>query len=428
MHHVGGGNVHATMGRITESGRFGAVVAFAAVVAMGVVASMPGAPGTAFAGSAAAPGDVAVPVVADAGAAEQAAREITAARARANEAAERLWAVQSDLEVLRDERARLSVRLAELEVEVAVLQSRMESIAVSRFVAAGSSGIPVLTDVRTPNDRVQAGVFAGIIADAGATTLDDYDAVRAELRALRLESERAEERSLALQAQLDGMRRQAEADVTRLRALEEQRLEDEAVQRALEAQRREAQRRADEERLAMETFARAVAAAEAAAGPAPAGASGASVGGRTGGGGGGSNPGSFATDGFVDAIVCPVVGGSAWGDTWGAPRSGGRRHQGVDMIAPVGTPLQAVVGGQMEHRVNTLGGLTLSIRGDNGHRYYYAHLVGYEGAPGRVEAGQVIGYVGDTGNAYGTPHLHFEIRPNGGIPVNPTPSVSAAGC
>ncbi|MEJ7801235.1 MAG: M23 family metallopeptidase, partial [Ilumatobacter sp.] len=125
---------------------------------------------------------------------------------------------------------------------------------------------------------------------------------------------------------------------------------------------------------------------------------------------------------------CPVQGGSAYGDTWGAPRSGGRRHQGVDMLAITGTPLQAVVSGIVEQSGNQLGGITIALLGDNGNRYYYAHLAGYEGLPGRVEQAQVIGYLGDSGNATGIPHLHFEIRPLGGVPVNPYPSVRAAGC
>jgi murein DD-endopeptidase MepM/ murein hydrolase activator NlpD len=157
------------------------------------------------------------------------------------------------------------------------------------------------------------------------------------------------------------------------------------------------------------------------------GASGGAAGGRTGGGGTGTNP-RAAGDGYLDAIICPVLGGSAYGDSWGAPRSGGRRHQGVDMLAPTGTPLQAVVSGTLTQGQNTLGGVTVSVHGDNGNRYYYAHLVAYEAPPGRVEQGQVIGYIGDSGNAIGTPHLHFEIHPGGGVAVNPYPSVRGAGC
>jgi murein DD-endopeptidase MepM/ murein hydrolase activator NlpD len=120
--------------------------------------------------------------------------------------------------------------------------------------------------------------------------------------------------------------------------------------------------------------------------------------------------------------------GSAYGDSWGAPRSGGRRHEGVDMLAPIGVPIYAVVSGTASFRQNRLGGNAVSLVGDNGNRYYYAHLSRYEGQSRRVVQGEIIGYNGDTGNATGVPHLHFEVHPGGGLAVNPTPSVRAAGC
>ncbi len=130
----------------------------------------------------------------------------------------------------------------------------------------------------------------------------------------------------------------------------------------------------------------------------------------------------------ADGLICPVQGFSSYANTWGDPRSGGRRHQGVDMLAPIGTPLQAVTSGVVRRKSNRLGGITLSLYGDDGGRYYYAHLDAYEGEVGRVAQGQVIGYVGDTGNATGTPHLHFEIHPGGGSAINPYPAVVDAGC
>jgi murein DD-endopeptidase MepM/ murein hydrolase activator NlpD len=119
-------------------------------------------------------------------------------------------------------------------------------------------------------------------------------------------------------------------------------------------------------------------------------------------------------------IVCPVRGPVNFTDTWGAARSGGRSHQGTDMLADTGIPTVAPTNGEVVHRNSSLGGLSWYVYGDNGHTYYGTHLSGYENVGvGHVTAGTVIGYVGDSGNAAGTPHLHFEFQPGGGSSVNP---------
>lgn len=136
-----------------------------------------------------------------------------------------------------------------------------------------------------------------------------------------------------------------------------------------------------------------------------------------------------AAGGQVGEGLCPVTGPVRFTDTWGAPRSGGRRHQGVDIFAPEGTPVVAVADGRVEHYNNSLGGLSYQLDADDGTSYYGTHLSGYanEGA-GHVAAGTVIGYVGRTGNAATTPpHLHWEIHPGGrnNPAINPTPTADS---
>jgi peptidoglycan LD-endopeptidase LytH len=128
--------------------------------------------------------------------------------------------------------------------------------------------------------------------------------------------------------------------------------------------------------------------------------------------------------------VFPVQGANSFINDWGFPRSGGRTHKGTDIFAPRHTPLVAVVGGVISKTSPVergLGGITLWLRGDDGNSYYYAHLEAIaEGiVPGvRVQAGQFVGTMGDSGNARTTPtHLHFEIHPGGGPAVNPYPTL-----
>jgi peptidoglycan hydrolase-like protein with peptidoglycan-binding domain len=131
----------------------------------------------------------------------------------------------------------------------------------------------------------------------------------------------------------------------------------------------------------------------------------------------------------VDMKVFPVQGNCGFSDTWHAPRSGGRQHEGVDIIANSGNYLYAVNTGTITKITvdHWLSGNALRLTLDNGTYFYYGHL--REFAPGiavgtRVSAGQIIGTVGDTGETT-VNHLHFEIHPGGGDAVNPYPYVKA---
>ncbi|MDW3215689.1 MAG: M23 family metallopeptidase [Ilumatobacteraceae bacterium] len=122
--------------------------------------------------------------------------------------------------------------------------------------------------------------------------------------------------------------------------------------------------------------------------------------------------------------ACPVAGPNSFIDSWGDARSSGRRHEGVDMEADHATPVVAVRDGSAEFKRSNLGGNAIWLTAPTGERFYYAHLDDWAGESRVVQAGEVIGYVGQTGNARGD-HLHFEARP-GDTAVNAYPLVDIA--
>ncbi|HEX6367754.1 MAG TPA: M23 family metallopeptidase [Longimicrobium sp.] len=116
-------------------------------------------------------------------------------------------------------------------------------------------------------------------------------------------------------------------------------------------------------------------------------------------------------------MVVPVAGvrASELKDTYGAARSGGRAHKGVDIFAARGTPVLAAAAGTIVKRdSNGIGGLSVYERDLDGRTiYYYAHLNGWRAGLKEgdlVRQGDVIGYVGSTGNVSGAPHLHFSVH------------------
>jgi LysM repeat protein len=125
--------------------------------------------------------------------------------------------------------------------------------------------------------------------------------------------------------------------------------------------------------------------------------------------------------------ICPVANASFFND-WGFPRAGGARfHEGNDLFTTNGAPIRAPVSGTVRFKTGVLGGLQFNLIGADGVEYIGSHLSGKE-REGKVSAGDVIGYVGTSGNAQGThPHLHFGMYV-GGLVINPYPTLVANGC
>jgi peptidoglycan LD-endopeptidase LytH len=133
-------------------------------------------------------------------------------------------------------------------------------------------------------------------------------------------------------------------------------------------------------------------------------------------------------NGASQEMTCPIGQPNGFIDSWGFPRSGGRRHQGVDMFAAFGMPLLAAADGTITRVFqSSLGGLSVDLVDGLGHRYYYAHLsAAYVVAGQQVRVGQLVGANGNSGNARSTPpHLHWQFHPGSGGPVNPFPLAAA---
>ena len=378
-------------------------------------------------------------------AAVRAAQEIQAARDRANAASQAMFDAESRLDTLEVEIVEAESDLAAVETEAETMRSSLQQEAQRSFVNSGTS-IPLLIDLDQANAGITADRQASVARGAASIELDDFDAVMKEVRAQRSDLERQREATTQAREQFEDLRTAAEAEVVKLAEIERQRLADVAVQQELERQR--------QAKLAQEAAAARQAQLSASSGsgggialaaPAPA-ASNSSNSSSTNATSNNTAQGATAPapapapaaapapapapvpasppPSNAGGIVCPVAGPHAFADTWGAARSGGRSHEGVDMMAGRGVPLVAVESGYAQFKSTRLGGNSVWVNGNSGTRYFYAHLSAWEGSSRNVSQGEVIGYVGATGNTSAN-HLHFEVHPGGGRAVNPYPYVRA---
>jgi murein DD-endopeptidase MepM/ murein hydrolase activator NlpD len=308
-------------------------------------------------------------------------------RARVQQLTQELSDAETELANLELETEAAGARLADLQRSADALVGTVVDSAVSSFLRRDAA--PTMLSSTDVVAAMRADELANAALGADTDSIEQYRSVFEDLQIAGLdladrvaEQQRTTDRLLAARDDLG-------VELARLEKLEAERLAAEARRRAAEAER-----------------ARAAAAASSAA----------SSSGAT------SVPVASRRSGTLQA--CPVAGAVSFVDSWGAGRSGGRRHKGVDMMASIGTPVVAPVGGSVTHRSNRVGGRSFYLTGNDGNFYYGTHLSGY-GNAGSVSAGDVIGYVGDDGNARGIPHLHFEVHPGGGSAVNPYPYVAA---
>jgi murein DD-endopeptidase MepM/ murein hydrolase activator NlpD len=316
--------------------------------------------------------------------------DLEAVRERALAATQALADAEARLGRLDQDITNAQAQTEAAQAEIEGLQAEVDELIVQQYVRPHETAVFGEDLVRA----TRAEAMARIVTHGNVDALDRYEAATTDLRAAsaRLAELQAEQEDAIgeLQARQDDL----EAEIARLEELERQ-------------------RQAEEERRRREAAAAAAAAAAADDEEPPAQDPGGDP------GGGGSIPPAGS------GITCPVPG-STFVDTWGAARSGGRSHQGVDMMAGFGTHIYAPASGNVEFRTVSTGGLSFYVYADDGNTYFGTHLQGYEGGNRHVSAGEHIGYVGDSGNAAGTPHLHFEIHPGGGGPVNPYPATAAA--
>jgi murein DD-endopeptidase MepM/ murein hydrolase activator NlpD len=319
--------------------------------------------------------------------------DLERARSRANAAARDLAEATTRLAQLEGEIAELEQQRAATETQLTELQSAMKAVALRRYMNGTDDGVEGLGLDYDALRVVRADALARMVSAGNEDTVDQY---REATEDLELASQRlagAKDEQTEMRATLQRRMAAAMEELNRMERLEAERKAAEARQRA-EAARREQAARASRSATTGRVTARPAA----------------------------SRPSSFAPTG---SWMCPVQGPRAFTNDWGQPRSGGRRHQGTDILSPRGTPVVASVAGTVRGHNSRLGGISYYLHGDDGNTYFGTHLSSLSGASGRVSQGTVVGYVGDSGNARGGPtHLHFEIHPGGGSAVNPYPTLA----
>ena len=336
--------------------------------------------------------------------------------------------------------ATIQGKITDFETDVETLQTVARELVIDAYVAGGTGFVTAAFEAGTIQDLLTSQTLIDSATSRDVADLDrlrtvsrEMDRLKEDLGEQQAEVAVLEEQSAALVAKLDTLNSQASAAYDSASAEEKAAIDNLAKERA-EFQAAEARRRAEAEeaRKRAEAAARAAASASSSSSSSSSSSASSSSSSSTASSSSSSSGSAAAAPApaAISGFVCPVQGGASFIDSWGFPRSGGRRHKGVDMFNSRNTPLLAVVSGTVRFSSNSLGGRSTYVYGNDGNKYYYAHLERHPSgisSGSRVNAGDVVGYLGNSGNArFTSPHLHFEIRPGGGSAVNPYPTVRRA--
>ncbi len=322
---------------------------------------------------------------------ENAYEALKEADAELEEATAVFVSLHGELNDLEYRIGRMEGRIGEDEDNIAELRGAAQGLVVNAYINSGSSTLDSALDAANIQDILTAQHIISRAADKGTATLDRLDAITRDLirKTANLELDRQRVAELERQ-QAEMVGQLAELRAEREALYEEALAEYKAEVRAWEA--------AERARKIAEAAKRS-----GAAGGLPAGT--------------------------IPDFICPVAGNHSFTNDWGNPRSGGRTHKGTDIFAARGVPVVAVTDGTLRFSNGGLGGIAVWLKG-SGASYYYAHLDSRAAglSPGSyVTRGTVLGYVGNTGNAYGgAHHLHFQLHPGHGSAVNPYPTLASA--
>lgn len=323
---------------------------------------------------------------------DRAEAELARAKARESDAFKRWDTAKTALDEAIADYTDINARREELTITIDKLEGQIEqytteadaadarakALIIDAYTSGGNAGVETAIALDSIQDILLSQILLDEAAVQGLTDLGQLAALNREVDRLRINLSDQEAEALLLEGiaedklvEVQGLYAEADAAYEEASA---------AVRAAIDTVREE-QRAfdiAEAKRKAEQAAAAYTAAHGAAAGLAP---------------------------GTIPGFICPVQGGSNFINSWGYSRSGGTRsHKGTDMYSSTGYghPLVAVQPGYIKKKTVNLGGIVVYLYDDAGYRYYYAHLQGYPDGlvdGQRVDKGQVIGYMGSSGNA-----------------------------